>query len=139
MPQENLIRRSDFSHQGLVKLIDSDVASINLDLLLKVWLSQLIDNALSCKPSYIEVRLYCKGALGFDVVDNGCGYTQTELQTMCKILFNRERNEIYKKKSIGFRGEALSSICKSCRLTIMTRSEEEPTGLKVTLSKTGDI
>jgi DNA mismatch repair ATPase MutL len=83
--------------------------------------------------------MYCKGIAGFDIVDNGCGYTQHEMETMCKILHNRERNEIYKKKSIGYRGEALSSICKSCKITFITRHEDEPSGLKVTFSQTGDI
>ena len=54
-------------------------------------------------------------------------------------MFNRERNEIYKKKSIGYRGEALSSICKSSTLTITTWNLEEPQGLKVTFNTTGDI
>ena len=59
----------------MTKLLDSDLRSINLDNLLRVWLSQLIDNAMSGKPTYIEVRFYGKGADGFDLVDNGSGYT----------------------------------------------------------------
>ena len=105
--------------------------SINLDNLLKVWLSQLIDNAMQGKPTYVEVRLYAKGANGFDIVDNGAGFTQSELAIICKCLPQRERNEIYKTKAIGIRGEALNSLCKSSRVTITTKHNDEPTGLKV--------
>lgn len=119
--------------------MDSDLKSINLDNLLRVWLSQLIDNALSGKPTYIEVRFYGKGANGFDLVDNGSGYTQTELAVLCKCLQKRERNEIYKHKSIGFRGEALNSLCKSSKVVITTKHVDEPTGLRVCFSTTGEI
>jgi len=61
------------------RFIDSDVKSINLDNLMRMWLSQLIDNSLDGDPTYIEVRLYMKGVGGFDVLDNGRGYTQSEL------------------------------------------------------------
>jgi K+-sensing histidine kinase KdpD len=68
-----------FKGNNVAKFMDSDLRSINLDQLLRVWLSQLIDNALSCSPTYVEIRLYGKGSLGFDVADNGRGYTKQEL------------------------------------------------------------
>lgn len=119
--------------------MDSDLKTINLNNLLRVWLSQLIDNAMTGDPTYIELRLYGKGADGFDVIDNGPGYTQSELQEICKILPQRQRNEIYKTKSIGFRGEALNSLCKSCKVVITSKHAEEPTGLRVEYSPFGDI
>ena len=76
---------------------------------------------------------------GFDILDNGAGWTQADLSVMCKCLPRRERNEMYKKKSIGWRGEALSSLVKSCTVTLTTKHEDEPTGLRVTFSPSGDI
>ena len=135
------LSRQDIQFQGknVAKFIDSDLKSINLDNLLRVWLSQLIDNALSGKPTYIEVRFYGKGANGFDLVDNGSGYTQNELGIICKCLPRRERNEIYKQKSLGYRGEALNSLCKSSRVVITTKHVDEPTGLRVVFSTSGEI
>jgi DNA mismatch repair ATPase MutL len=46
---------------------------------------------------------------------------------------------MYKKRSIGWRGEALSSLVKSSTVTLTTKHEDEPTGLKVTFSSQGDI
>ena len=138
---DGLITKKDlqFTSRKVAKFIDSDVKSINLDVLLKVWISQLIDNAITGNPTYIEVRFYAKGALGFDIVDNGSGYTQSELAVICKCMAKRERNEIYKLKSFGYRGEALNSLCKSSKVVITTKHADEPTGLRVTFSTTGDI
>ena len=94
---------------------------------------------MSGKPTYIEVRFYGKGAHGFDLVDNGSGYTQNELAIICKCLPRRERNEIYKQKSLGYRGEALNSLCKSSKVVITTKHVDEPTGLRVVFSTTGEI
>ena len=94
---------------------------------------------MSGKPTCIEVRFYGKGADGFDLVDNGSGYTQNDLSVICKCLSKRERNEIYKHRSLGYRGEALNSLCKSSRLVITTKHIDEPTGLRVTFTSTGDI
>ena len=41
--------------------------------------------------------------------------------------------------SIGFRGEALNSLCKSSKVVITTKHADEPTGLRVTFSTTGEI
>jgi len=94
----------------------------------------LVDNSLEGNPSYIEIRLYNKSMYGFDILDNGTGWTQDDLKIICKCLPRRERNEMYKKKSIGWRGEALSSLVKSCTVTLTTKHEDEPTGLKVTFT-----
>ena len=51
----------------------------------------------------------------------------------------RERNEFYKTKSIGYRGEALNSLCMSSRVVITTKHADEPTGLKVEYDHKGDI
>ena len=128
-----------FAAKNVAKFIESDLPSINLDNLLRVWLSQLIDNAMQGKPTYVEVRLYAKGANGFDVVDNGCGFTQSQLAVLCKCMPTRERNEIYKVKSIGFQGEALNSLCKSSKVTITTKHNDEPTGLKVKFNTKGEL
>jgi len=68
------------------KLIDSDTKSISLDILLRVWISQLVENSLECNPKFIDVRLISKGAYGFDIVDDGVGYTQSQLSVICKCL-----------------------------------------------------
>ena len=130
---------ANLDDKNVARFLDSDLRSINLDNLLRVWLSQLIDNAMQGKPSYVEVRMYNKGANGFDIVDNGSGYTQSNLATICKCFPQRERNEIYKTKSIGHQGEALNSLCKSSRVQITTKHNDEKTGLKAQFGVRGEI
>ena len=102
-------------------------------------MSQLIDNSLDGSPTYIEVRLYDKSMKGFDILDNGTGYTQNDLSVIAKCLPARERNDLFKSKSIGWRGEAFSSLVKSSSVTLTTKHKDECSGLRVTFSNTGDI
>ena len=51
----------------------------------------------------------------------------------------RERNEIYKSKSIGYRGEALNSLAKSSSLTVITKHYSSEFAWKVQYGINGDI
>jgi hypothetical protein len=56
------------------KLFPSDIGTpSNLDTLLRIWLVQLLESAADRGASRIEIRLINKGAMGFDVIDNGEG------------------------------------------------------------------
>jgi len=44
----------------------------------------------------------------------------------------RERNEIYKTKSIGYKGEALNALSMVSELTIISKHEENDQGYKAT-------
>lgn len=61
-----------------------------------------MENSLECNPKFVEVRFINRGADGFDIIDDGVGYTHNQLSVICKCLPERERNEIYKEKSIGY-------------------------------------
>ena len=104
-----------------------------------MWISQLLDNCLDGYPSYIEVILYEKSVKGFDILDNGVGWTQNDLSVIAKCLGARQSNDLYKKKSIGWRGEALSSLVKCCNVTMTTKHKDECSGLRVTFTDHGDI
>ena len=67
------------------------------------------------------MRFFRKGYNGFDVICNGDGIPDSELPYICRCMEFRERNEIYKSKSIGYRGEALNSLAKSSSLTVITK------------------
>ena len=117
LPQANNLQRKQVPVELAVpKLIESDTKSISLDILLRVWISQLVENSIECSPSFVEVKFIGRGADGFDIIDDGVGYTHSQLSLICKCLPDRERNEIYKEKSIGYRGEALQSLCKASHL-----------------------
>lgn len=71
------------------------------------------------------------GLNGFDIIHDGEGIPDGELPNVCKSMEMRERNEIYKTKSIGFRGEAFNTLAKSSSLTIITKHSKSPYAWKV--------
>ena len=112
---------------------------MSIDFLMRVWVAQLVENAMDCNPEQIEVRFYNRGIVGFDVVDDGDGIPDKELPHICKCLEARKRNEIYKRKSIGYRGEALNSIAKSSTLTVLTKHIDSEFAWKVSYNMRGEI
>eukprot|EP00347_Sterkiella_histriomuscorum_P000590 403375263 len=56
----------------------SDIKVRDLDTLLRIWVIQLVENALERGAKYIEVCLYQLGKEGFDVIDNGRGIDENE-------------------------------------------------------------
>ena len=78
--------KSNDKNQDVARFIESDLQSISLDLLLRVWISQLLDLALDGEPTNIELTFHQFGQYGFSVVDNGNGISQQDLQVICKCL-----------------------------------------------------
>jgi DNA mismatch repair ATPase MutL len=101
----------------------SDIRVTDLDSLLRIWISQMLENSLERWAKYIEIHLFEKGILGFDVVDDGDGIPEKEFEdkNYARSMENRQRNEIYKTRSIGYKGEALDSLARATELTIITK------------------
>jgi|OM-RGC.v1.033963289 DNA mismatch repair enzyme (predicted ATPase) len=72
-----------------------------------------------------------KGYNGFDVIHDGEGIPDCELPVICTCMEHRERNELYKTKSMGYRGEAYNSLAKSSKLTIITKHSKSEFAWKV--------
>ena len=92
-------------------LCQSDIPLGDLDQQLRVWTTQLLENSIEMQAKKIEVRFIKMGTEGFDVIDDGVGIAEQDFASLCKTLPNRERNEIYKTRSLGYMGEALNSLC----------------------------
>jgi hypothetical protein len=102
-------------------LFKSDIPLQDVDSQLKVWTCQLLENALESQAKKVEVRFIKMGMEGFDVIDDGLGIEESEFERLCKTLPNRERNELYKTRSLGYMGETLNSLCMCSTVTIFTR------------------
>jgi DNA mismatch repair ATPase MutL len=69
------------------------------------------------------VRFLRNGADGFDIIDDGEGIKENDMANFCCTLPNRERNDLYKTRSIGFMGEAMHSLVRSSNVIIYTRDK----------------
>ena len=79
------------------------------------------------------------GSDGFDVIDDGEGIQESEFMTLAKTLPNREKNDMYKTRSLGYQGEALFSLCKSSEVTIYTRHRSSPHGFRLSFDRDAEL
>ncbi len=89
-------------------------------------LRELLDNALDSGPSEVSVSIEAGGTSLIRVVDDGSGMDRGDLElsilphATSKI---RTADDLLRTRSLGFRGEALSSIAAAARLEITTKDE----------------
>jgi len=99
---------------------------------------ELLENSLDAGATEIDIYLKKSGLHQIMVVDNGNGMDKDNLKvsflphTTSKISSNHDLTDI---QSLGFRGEALASICAIASLTIKSRVKDKQTGNQVILKK----
>lgn len=98
---------------------------------------ELLDNALDAGASKIQVEITAGGIDSIRVTDNGCGMSREDL-AICTNTHTTSKitvaNDLLALHSLGFRGEALSSIKAVSNLEI-TSTREGPAAWKLQLGK----
>ncbi|QHZ46880.1 DNA mismatch repair endonuclease MutL [Bacillus sp. NSP9.1] len=96
---------------------------------------ELVENAIDANSSVIEVDVEEAGLSSIKVLDDGEGMDAED----CKTAFLRhatskikDENDLFRVRTLGFRGEALPSIASVSHLTIKTSTGEEA-GTQLTL------
>ncbi|KAL8445789.1 hypothetical protein Emed_005345 [Eimeria media] len=102
---------------------------------------ELVENALDAGATSIEVRLMDCGLGGVEVRDNGNGISPENLELLgCRHATSKISSfeDIYSKlDSLGFRGEALSSLCFVARVSIVTRCRSADFGTRIFFDQNG--
>lgn len=89
---------------------------------------ELIENALDAKATFIKIEVKGGGLKEISVYDDGEGMDAEDLRicykphTTSKI---KKLADLFRITTLGFRGEALSSIAQVSKLTIVSKKSEE--------------
>ena len=94
---------------------------------------ELVENSIDSGADSVTVEIRKGGKALIRVTDNGCGIEpdEAELAFMRHATSKlREISDLTKIDSLGFRGEALSSIAAVSRIELITRTKENLTGVR---------
>ena len=102
---------------------------------------ELMENAIDAGADKIDVIIKDAGRTLIQVVDNGKGMSKDD----ALIAFERHATskittaeDLFKLRTMGFRGEALSSIAAIAHIELKTRRPDDEVGWKLTLSDWGN-
>lgn len=94
-------------------------------------LKELVENSLDAGATHIHVIVRDAGRTLLQVVDNGSGMSETD----ARMAFERhatskisDANDLFALRTMGFRGEALASICAVAHVEVQTRRQEDEVG-----------
>ena len=89
---------------------------------------ELLDNAVDSGADWIQVEIEGGGIERIRVVDNGMGMTRQDLENCARPHATSKitaETDLMNLSTLGFRGEALSSIAAVSRLQITTATQDE--------------
>lgn len=103
---------------------------------------ELLENAVDAKATNIVLIIKQAGKSLIQVCDNGSGMTEEEVVLSIRKHATSKITSIEDLESIntlGFRGEALSSIAAVCQLEIKTETADEETGTLIKIENENEI
>ncbi|MEZ4958525.1 MAG: DNA mismatch repair endonuclease MutL [Saprospiraceae bacterium] len=95
---------------------------------------ELMENAIDAGATSIKVIIKEAGKALIQVIDNGCGMSETdarmslERHATSKI---REAKELFSIRTMGFRGEAMASIAAVAQMEMRTRLHKNELGTRI--------
>ena len=94
-------------------------------------IKELVENSIDAGAKNITVEIKNGGTTFMRVTDDGCGILKEDIKTAflrhatSKVKYENDLDSI---STLGFRGEALASICAVSRLQLITRNTDEDIG-----------
>lgn len=127
MPEINLLSQSTIDKIAAGEVVERPSSVVK----------ELLENAIDAGAKAVTVELKEGGISLIRVTDNGCGIEKNQV----KKAFLRHATSKIKSiedlscvESLGFRGEALSSIAAVSQVELITKTKEELTGIKYSIA-----
>jgi DNA mismatch repair protein MutL len=100
-------------------------------------LKELVENSLDAGASHIRVIVRDAGRTLLQVIDDGKGMSPTD----ARMAFERhatskitQASDLFQLRTMGFRGEALASICAVAHVELQTRREGDEVGTRIEIA-----
>lgn len=96
-------------------------------------IKEFVENSIDAGAKNITIEIQNGGKTYLRVADNGCGIHKDDVR---KAFISHATSKITKIddldaiSTLGFRGEALASVCAVSRVELLTRSEDSDTGTR---------
>ena len=94
-------------------------------------LKELVENSLDAGATRIQIIVRDAGRTLLQVIDDGLGMSETD----ARLAFERHATskiataqDLFALRTMGFRGEALASICAVAQVEVQTRRKEDEVG-----------
>ena len=102
---------------------------------------ELVENAIDAGSTQITIEVEESGLSKIQITDNGEGMAQADVaMSLRRHATSKIKNQgdLFRIRTLGFRGEALPSIASISHLTIVTAADGEVYGTKL-VAKGGEI
>ncbi len=102
---------------------------------------ELVENAIDAGSSQITVSIEESGLKKIEIIDNGEGILPNEVKLALRRHATsklKSQADLFRIRTLGFRGEALPSIASVSKLTIETATDQVARGLRL-VSKGGQV
>jgi len=123
------------------KTIDQICSNISIPSLTDI-VKELIDNSLDSNCSLVRLEIVEGGTKSILVSDNGSGIPAKNFDTLCQRGTTTKLSsfeDVFKVKSFGFRGQALSAISHLCDITLITKTKDDINTYKIDYDNSGSI
>jgi len=135
------IAPTNSSIQILPEVIANQIAAGEVVQRPESVVKELVENAIDAGATEITVVVKNAGKSLIHIIDNGKGMNKNDLSLACKRHATSKIStidDLYSITTLGFRGEALASICSVAQVEIRTRKEDEQHGWKLTVDGTSE-